>query len=85
MDTILTIDERLKKHPDLRERFEAILNIAESRVEGPDTADAVEERTIVEVRKIGQEVMKDWAENKADREKTSYKESHPQARPHKKK
>lgn len=79
-DRHLTIHERLKNHPDLRERFEAILDIAESKVNGPDTADAVEERTIVEVRKIGQEVMKDWAKSKVIKE-TRYLQRDPLSSP----
>ncbi len=46
----LTIDERLKNHPHLKERIETLLDIAEGKEDGPaDTANAIEERTIVEV------------------------------------
>lgn len=81
----LTIDERLKKHPHLRERFETILDITESQGNGPDTADAVEERAILELRKLGQEVIKDWAENKMTQETAAYQASHSHAHVHKKK
>ena len=80
-----TIDERLEEHPHLRSRFEAILDIAEGKDQDRDTADEVEERTIVEVRKLGQEVMQDWASNKSTNTVAHHKEKHPQAKPHKKK
>lgn len=81
-----TIDERLKKHHYLKERIEALLDIAESKEDGPaDTANAVEERTIIEVRKLGQEVMKNWAESKVAKEIATHQKNYPEARAHKKK
>lgn len=77
--------ERLKKHPRLKERFEEILSIAEGEGNGPDTADAVEERAIIELHKLGQEVIEEWAEKKAAKELAAYREIHPQACMHKKK
>ncbi len=44
--------EHLKKHPELKARFEAILDVAEANGNGPDTADAVESRTLDEVRRL---------------------------------
>jgi len=84
-DNHLSIDERLKKYPHLRNRFETILNITESKGNGPDTADAVEERAILELRKLGQEVMQEWAENKMNQEIADYRAKHSQAHIHKKK
>jgi hypothetical protein len=80
-----TIDERLQKNPELRQRFEEILNMTEGEGNGPDTADAVEERAIVELRRLGQEILQKWAENKATKELLSYREMHPKAHSHKKK
>jgi hypothetical protein len=80
-----TFNERLKNHPDLQTRFERILDIVEAKVEGPDTADEVEERAIVEIQKLGQEVMEDWAKGKVLKTVTDHKESHPNSIIHKKK
>lgn len=80
-----TIDERLEKHSSLRARFEAILDIAEGESDGPDTANAVEERAIVEVRKLGQELMQEWAAGKVAKEVEAHKSNKPKARIHKKK
>ena len=79
-----TIDERLQDNPHLRARMEAILDIAENKASGPDTADAAEERAIIELQKLGQEVMRDWAEKKAAREVAAYRVNHKEARRHKK-
>lgn len=84
-DKTLTIDERLKKHPELRKRFETILDITEGQGNGADTADVVEERAIFELRKLGQEVMKEWAGNKMTKETVTYQANHSQAHIHKKK
>ena len=45
--------KRLEGHPRLRSRFESILDVAESEGDNPDTADAVEEKVVDEVRKLG--------------------------------
>jgi hypothetical protein len=80
-----TMDDRLSEHPHLRARMEEILDIVEGKNNGPDTADSVEERTLIEVRKLSQEVMKDWAKNKAKTEVSSYQLNHPKAKFNKKK
>ena len=83
IDDLLT--KRLTKHPHLRARVEEILDIVEGKNNGPDTADSVEERTLIEVRKLSQEVIKDWAENKAKTEVNNYQLQHPKAKLNKKK
>ena len=80
-----TIDDRLAKHPHLRARMEELLDIVEGKNNGPDTADSVEERTLIEDRKLSQEVIKDWAENKAKTEVDNYQLQHPKAKLNKKK
>lgn len=81
----LELLERIEKHKKLKKRFEAILDIAEAQVEGADTADVVEERTIVEVRNLGQEMLEDWANDKSSREVSKYKKEHPNCQSYKKK
>ena len=80
----LTIEERLKNRPELRERLEGILDIAEGKNTGDDTADTVEEMAIVELQKLGLELMKEWAEEKSNREVNKYKDVHPESRSRKK-
>jgi hypothetical protein len=58
------LDERLHAHPQLRARVEAILAIAEAEAGTLETADEAEQRVIDEVRRLGQEVLQDWAMGK---------------------
>lgn len=55
--------EKLKNHPRLKKRFNEILGIAENTSGELITADEAETKAIEEVRKLGQEVMQEWAEN----------------------
>ena len=53
--------ERLRGHPELRARFESILELTRN-ADGPvKTADAVEEQLIQELRQLGQTSMNQWA------------------------
>jgi hypothetical protein len=62
------VDERLQTHPSLRERFEEILAIVEAEVGTLDRADAVEQRVIEELRRLGQAVLQDWATHQVERQ-----------------
>lgn len=84
MSNAKNIDDRLRKHPLLRERFETILDIAEGKDTGPDTADSVEEKAIEETRKLGQELMTEWANQKAEKEVQHYRRENPSAKVQKK-
>lgn len=81
----LKLEERLKNHPELRERLESILDIAEGKNTGDDTADTVEEMAIVELQKLGLELMTKWAKEKAIQEVNQCKNTRENARPRKKK
>ncbi len=56
-----SIDERLKKHPALKKRFESILDITENALGDCVRADDAEAKVIEEMRKLGQETIQDWA------------------------
>ena len=53
--------ERLEAHPTLKSRFESILDLAENTSGDVIKADEAERRAIEEVRKLGLEVLHDWA------------------------
>ncbi len=53
--------EKLRRHPELTERMEAILELTETKDGELRTADEIEERLIEEVRRIGNVAMTDWA------------------------
>ena len=59
-----SLEERLSAHPHLRDRFYQILRIAEDSEGRIDKADEAEQRVIDELRRLGQEVLQDWAVSK---------------------
>lgn len=69
-----TFEERLLAHPHLRKRFHEILNIAEDAEGKIDKADEAEERVIEELRKLGQEVLQNWAVGKEKQKVEQLKE-----------
>jgi hypothetical protein len=70
---------KLSEYPGLRRRFEEILGLIGNEGGDANTADEAEERAMEEVRKLGQEVLQDWAERKHRRlakefdERTGYR------------
>jgi len=59
-----TLEERLEAHPRLRDRIHQILGIAEDSVGKIDKADKAEQQVIDELRRLGQEVLQEWAVSK---------------------
>src|ERR1700735_5640856 len=81
----LDIFARIKTHPGLRERFEAILDIAENKSGELITADQAEGKAIEEIKKLGQELLRGWALNQHDKATGTAKQTHPNAKRHGKK
>lgn len=77
--------EKLKSTPTLRKRFEEILDIAHNTSGDLITADEAEAKAIVEVRKLGQEVLQEWAINQHERVIETTKKENPGIKKHKKK
>lgn len=53
------LEERLREHPELRERFEKMLDIVEN--------DDAELRVLEQVRGLGRELLQGWAEEGAEK------------------
>ena len=53
--------KRLRKHPELRERFQTILDLTGKADEPLKTADEVEGLLVEAVRRLGHTTMGDWA------------------------
>lgn len=79
-----SMDERLKKHPNLKKRFETILDIAENAHGDCIKANDAGEQVIEEVRKLGQEILQDWANNQNSQQMQRTLEEVGHARPYKK-
>jgi hypothetical protein len=60
-----SLDRRLADHPRLRQRFLAIADMVGQAIQEGCTADEAEARTIEQIRKLGQEVLTEWAEKAA--------------------
>ena len=59
-----SLEERLAAHPKLRARFEQILALVEDVDDQVNTAEEAEDRTIEEVRRLGNEILHEWAGHK---------------------
>lgn len=60
---ISSLIKRLEKHPYLLTRLEAMLEVAENTTGEYELADDAEEKLFIEVRKLGNEMLQNWAEN----------------------
>jgi hypothetical protein len=77
--------ERLEKHPHLRDRVEAILNIAENTTGELERADDAEMKAIEEMRKLGSELLQAWAINQETKKNSQAVEGNTQLIRHSKK
>ena len=78
-------EERLAKYPHLKARFEAMLDIAENTAGLLDRADDAEAQLIEETRKMGNEMLTQWANNQESRKAHEAKLNKPQLKHHTKK
>jgi hypothetical protein len=60
-----SLDERLADNPRLRHRFQAIVDMVDQAVDQGCTADEAEARAIEQIRKLGHEILTEWAEKAA--------------------
>lgn len=72
-----TLATRLEKHPALKARFEAILDLAENTHGDLISADEAEQRAIEQVRRLGNEILHDWAEQRVIAAADELKEKNP--------
>lgn len=73
----ITQIEKLRKRPDLRERFAAILKISDGEDGELRSADEVEALLIEEVRKLGNASMEQWAKEAERRVGAQHQEKNP--------
>lgn len=60
-DRLRALTMRIEEHPELLERFEAILDIAENSSGELITADQAEGKVIEEIDVLAKELLKEWA------------------------
>jgi hypothetical protein len=56
----------LRKHPDFRNRFASIISAVKNAEGDLDEADAAEERLVEEMRHLGREALRGWAEKRVE-------------------
>jgi len=59
-----SLEERLRQHPALRARVEALLEVVEQAAGDVSKADEAEERVAQELRQLGQDALHAWAETR---------------------
>ncbi len=63
-----SVEDRLGRHPELKDRIERLLDIVENVSGDVKLADEAERRAIEALRVMGQQVMQDWGQRLADQE-----------------
>lgn len=74
--------ERLRAHPQIRERVQAILDMASS---SGKSADEIEELLIAEIQRLGNATMESWAARTEEKLVQELKQKDPLAKVRKKK
>lgn len=75
-DRIITLEDRLDAHPVLKQRVEALLHIVEAPSQEIETADTVEVPVIDVLRKLGTDVLQEWASTKEMETVKEFRDSH---------
>ena len=78
-------DHRLSNRPQLHRRFSDILDMVDQAVAEGCTAHEAEARAVEQVRKLGNEVLSDWAEKSEAAAVAKAREQNPKLRPYRKK
>jgi hypothetical protein len=69
---------RLKQHPKLLDRMEALLNVVENVAGDCTKADAAEQYVIEELRKMGNDALHCWADTAANKAGEQAREQQPE-------
>ena len=59
-----SLEERLREHPDLYGRISQLIDVVENTGGDVVKADEAERRVIEEIRRLGQEALQGWAEQR---------------------
>ena len=80
-----SLDERFRAHPQSYGRLQAIADMMEASIAAGCTADEAEERAVEQIRKLGQALLSDWAQQAQEQSLDQAKAQEPQASQHIKK
>lgn len=74
-----SLEARLKRHPDLKAKIEALLAVVENATGDMDKANAAEQRMIEEIQQLGQAALQEWATRQNQQQTERFIQTHPQA------
>jgi len=74
-----SLEQRLKRRPDVLERFHHIADVLDQALAEGCSADQAEARVIEEVRLLGQELLGQWAQESNVAAQQQVRARHPQA------
>jgi hypothetical protein len=84
-NTESSLDQRFANRPHLRRRLLGIADLIDQAVAEGCTAHEAEARAIEQIRKLGNEVLSDWAEKAEADAVAKAREQNPKLRPYRKK
>jgi septum formation inhibitor MinC len=74
-----SLEERLKSHPALKAKIEALLSVVENAEGEVILADEAEQQVIEEIRQLGQAALQGWASRQQQRQSEAFAQAHPTA------
>jgi low affinity Fe/Cu permease len=77
--TTPSLEERLREHPDLQEKIEALISVVENAQGDVTTANEAEQRVIEEIQKLGQAALQGWATQQQQQQQQDFASNHPEA------
>src|SRR5438552_2504185 len=80
-----SLDERFANRPQLRRRLLSIADMIDQAVAEGCTAHEAEARAIEHIRKLGNEVLTDWAQKSEQDARVKARQKNPKLRPYRKK
>jgi len=80
-----SLEQRLNNFPELKSRFESLLDAVEDKSGNFDRADDIEQYLIEQMREIAKEALGDWAFRKEEEKVGQFREKEEDAKNHSKK
>ena len=74
-----SLEQRLERHPKLKEQMEALVAIADNREGTLELADDAEWAIVQQVRQLGGQTLREWAQQQADRKAAELPQLNPSA------
>ena len=80
-----SLDERFASRPDLRQRLLSIADMIDQAVAEGCTVHEAEARAMEQIRKLGNEVLRDWAQKSEQSAREQAQQKDPRLKPYPKK